>query len=207
MDPFGGCSIGGMQGVTQKVLRDREVAVLSWCRMRDVPIAFVLAGGYLGPELERAVLVGWDTLEAETYRHKAFPAYQSGRDFDDELVEQLEFIPKFVAACGFVNARRAGYEADDFLAAAAVAEERRGGTVLVASGDRDTFQLASERTTILYPVKAGEMARIGPKEVRERYGVAPKQVPDFIALRGDPSDRLPGALGIGAQGAAALIRR
>src|SRR6516225_10101736 len=158
-------------------------------------------------ERPRAVLVGWDTLEAETYRHKAFPAYQSGRDFDDELVEQLELIPKFVAACGFANARRAGYEADDFLAAAAAAEERRGGTVLVASGDRDTFQLASERTTILYPVKAGEMAHIGPKEVRERYGVAPKQVPDFIALRGDPSDRLPGAPGIGAQGAAALIRQ
>jgi exodeoxyribonuclease III len=66
---------------------------------------------------------------------------------------------------------------------------------------------ASEKTTILYPVKAGEMARIGPKEVRERYGVAPKQVPDFIALRGDPSDRLPGAAGVGAQGAAALIRQ
>src|SRR5262249_48545537 len=120
-------------------------------------------------ERPRAVLVGWDTLEAETYRHKAFPAYQGGRDFDDELVEQLELIPKFVAACGFANARRAGYETDDFLAAAAVAEERRGGTVLVASGDRDTFQLASEKTTILYPVKAGEMTRIGPKEVRERY--------------------------------------
>src|SRR6516162_3892467 len=158
-------------------------------------------------EQPRAVLVGWDTLEAETYRHKAFPAYQSGRDFDDELVEQLELIPKFVAACGFANARRAGYEADDFLAAAATEEERRGGTVLVASGDRDTFQLASEKTTILYPVKAGEMARIGPKEVGERYGVAPKQVPDFIALRGDPSDRLPGAPGIGAHGAAALIRQ
>jgi exodeoxyribonuclease III len=158
-------------------------------------------------ERPRAVLVGWDTLEAETYRHKAFPAYQSGRDFDNELVEQLQLIPKFVAACGFANARRAGYEADDFLAAAAEEEERRGGTVLVASGDRDTFQLASEKTTILYPVKAGEMARIGPKEVRERYGVAPKQVPDFIALRGDPSDRLPGAPGIGAQSAAALIRQ
>jgi exodeoxyribonuclease III len=73
------------------------------------------------------------------------PAYQSGRDFDDELVEQLELIPKFVAACGFANARRAGYEADDFLAAAAFTEERRGGTVLVASGDRDSFQLASEK--------------------------------------------------------------
>ena len=158
-------------------------------------------------ERPRAVLVGWDTFEAATYRHEAFAAYQSGREFDDDLVEQLALIPKFVAACGFADAKRAGYEADDFLAAAASAEERRGGTVLVASGDRDAFQLASERTTILYPVRAGEMARIGPEQVRERYGVEPKLVPDFIALRGDPSDKLPGAPGIGAQGAAALLRR
>ena len=96
------------------------------------------------------------------------------------------------------NAKAPGYEADDFLAAAVAAEEKRGGTVLVASGDRDTFQLASDRTTILYPVRAGEMARIGPAEVRERYGVEPAQVPDFIALRGDPSDKLPGAPGVGA---------
>jgi acetoin utilization deacetylase AcuC-like enzyme len=68
MDPFGGCSIGGMQGVTQKILRDREVAVFSWCRMRDVPIAFVVAGGYLGPELERAGLVALHRLTLETAR-------------------------------------------------------------------------------------------------------------------------------------------
>jgi DNA polymerase-1 len=79
--------------------------------------------------------------------------------------------------------------------------------VLIASGDRDTFQLASELTTILYPVRAGEMARIGPAEVRERYGVEPEQVPDFIALRGDPSDGLPGAPGVGATGAATLLQR
>ncbi len=158
-------------------------------------------------EQPRAVLVGWDTLQAETYRHAAFADYQSGREFDDELVEQLDLIPEFVAACGFANAKRAGYEADDFLAAAAAAEERRGGTVLVASGDRDTFQLASAKTTILYPLRAGEMARIGPAEVRERYGVAPDQVPDFIALRGDPSDKLPGAPGVGANGAASLLQK
>ncbi|HEX3936188.1 MAG TPA: 5'-3' exonuclease [Xanthobacteraceae bacterium] len=158
-------------------------------------------------ERPRAVLVGWDTLDAETYRHAAFTDYQSGREFDDDLIEQLDLIPRFVAACGFANAKRAGYEADDFLAAAAAGEERRGGTVLVASGDRDSFQLASAKTTILYPVRAGEMARIGPKEVRERYGVEPKQVPDFIALRGDPSDRLPGAPGVGALGAASLLRK
>jgi DNA polymerase-1 len=158
-------------------------------------------------ERPRAVLVGWDTLTAETYRHEQFPAYQRGREFDDALIEQLDFLPEFVAACGFANAKGAGYEADDFLAAAAKAEERRGGTVRVASGDRDTFQLASEKTTILFPVRAGEMARIGPAEVRERYGVDPKQVPDFIALRGDPSDKLPGAPGVGPKGAADLLRK
>jgi DNA polymerase I len=158
-------------------------------------------------ENPRAVLVAWDTLEAPTYRHEAFADYQGGREFDDELVEQLDFIPEFVAACGFANAKGAGYEADDFLAAAVAREERRGGTALVASGDRDTFQLASERTTILQPVRAGEIARIGPKEVRERYGVNPEQVPDFIALRGDPSDGLPGARGVGAAGAATVLRQ
>jgi DNA polymerase-1 len=157
-------------------------------------------------EQPRAVLVGWDTLYAPTYRHKAFRAYQSGRQFDDALVEQLDALPDFVAACGFINAKARGYEADDFLAAAVAAEERRGGTVLVASGDRDTFQLASAATTILYPVRAGEMARIGPAGVRARYGVDPEQVPDFIALRGDPSDKLPGAPGVGAIGAASLLR-
>jgi exodeoxyribonuclease III len=158
-------------------------------------------------EQPRAVLVGWDTYEEPTYRHEAFAAYQSGREFDDEVIEQLAVIPEFVAACGFVNAKRAGYEADDFLAAAAAAEERRGGSVLVASGDRDTFQLASAKTTILYPIRGGGLERIGPQEVRARYGVEPRQVPDFIALRGDPSDKLPGAPGVGAGGAATLLQK
>jgi DNA polymerase I len=158
-------------------------------------------------ERPRAVLVGWDTLGAATYRQKLFPAYQGGREFDDELTEQLDILPELVAACGFANAKAAGYEADDFLAAAVATEEGRGGHVLVASGDRDAYQLASDRTVILHPVRAGEMARIGPAEVRERYGVEPRQVPDFIALRGDPSDRLPGARGVGPKGAAALLRK
>ena len=158
-------------------------------------------------ERPRAVVVGWDSLGSPTYRQKLFPDYQGGRNFDPELVEQLEVLPEFVAACGFAYAKAPGYEADDFLAAAVAAEERRGGTAVVASGDRDAFQLASERTTILQPIKAGEMARIGPGEVRERYGVEPAQVPDFIALRGDPSDRLPGARGVGPKGAAALLRK
>lgn len=158
-------------------------------------------------EKPRAVIVGWDTLERPTYRHKAFAAYQSGRKFDDALLQQFKGLRAFVRACGFENARATGYEADDFLAAAAHSEERKHGTVLVASGDRDTFQLASERTTILYPVRGGAVLRIGPAEVRERYGVDPAQVPDFIALRGDPSDKLPGAPGVGATGAADLLGR
>jgi DNA polymerase I len=158
-------------------------------------------------ERPRAVLVGWDTLDAPTYRHRALATYQAGRAFDPELLDQLEVLPQFVEACGFAWAKAPGYEADDFLAAAVAQEEGRGGTVVVATGDRDAFQLASAVTTILQPVRAGEMARIGPAEVRERYGVNPKQVPDFIALRGDPSDRIPGAAGVGAKGAASLLRR
>jgi DNA polymerase-1 len=158
-------------------------------------------------EAPRAVLVGWDTLDAPTYRHRALATYQAGRNFDPELLDQLELVPHFVTACGFASVKAPGYEADDFLAAAVALEGRRGGTAVVASGDRDAFQLASATTTILQPVRAGEMARIGPDEVRERYGVDPKQVPDFIALRGDPSDRIPGVAGVGAKGAASLLRR
>jgi DNA polymerase-1 len=158
-------------------------------------------------ERPRAVLVGWDTLDAPTYRHQAFAGYQSGREFDAELIEQLDVLPQFVIACGFAVAKQAGFEADDFLAAAVAEEERRGGTAIVATGDRDAFQLASTATTILQPVRAGEMARIGPAEVRERYGVEPQQVPDFIALRGDPSDKIPGAKGVGPKTAASLLRR
>jgi 5'-3' exonuclease len=158
-------------------------------------------------EQPRAVLVGWDTLDAPTYRHRALESYQSGRLFDAELLDQLDILPQFVTACGFAAAKAPGYEADDFLAAAVASEERHGGTALVASGDRDAFQLASNRTVILQPVRAGQMARIGPAEVRERYSVEPWQVPDFIALRGDPSDKIPGASGVGPKSAASLLRR
>jgi DNA polymerase I len=89
------------------------------------------------------------------------------------LLDQLAILPEFVTACGFPSAKAPGYEADDFLASAVAAEKRRKGTALIASGDRDAFQLASDTTTTLYPVRAGEMARIGPAEVRDRYGVNP----------------------------------
>jgi DNA polymerase I len=159
-------------------------------------------------EKPRAVVVGWDSLDSPTYRHEAFAGYQSGREFDTDLLEQLALMPVLSEALGFVCAKAAGYEADDFLAAAAAYEEQRGGTTLVATSDRDAFQLASERTTILQPVRGvSELTRIGPAEVRERYGVEPRQVPDFIALRGDPSDRIPGARGVGPKTAADVLRQ
>ncbi|HLE99758.1 MAG TPA: 5'-3' exonuclease [Gaiellaceae bacterium] len=156
-------------------------------------------------EAPRTVLVAWDTLEVPTYRHAAFAGYQSGREFDRELLEQLDLLPPLVESTGFACAKAPGYEADDFLAAASAREEGAGGVVLIATSDRDAFQLAGERTTILQPVRGGGMARIGPAEVRERYGVDPEHVPDFIALRGDPSDRIPGARGVGEKTAAALL--
>ncbi|MDX6507367.1 MAG: polymerase [Gaiellaceae bacterium] len=158
-------------------------------------------------EQPRAVLVGWDTYEIPTYRHQAFQPYQSGRVFEESLLEQLKLMPQLVAALGFANAKEGGYEADDFLGAAVAFEEARGGETLVATSDRDLFQLASKRTTILQPVRGvSELARIGPPEVVERYGVEPRQVPDFIALRGDPSDKLPGAAGVGPKKAADVLR-
>jgi DNA polymerase-1 len=158
-------------------------------------------------EQPRAVLVGWDSIGEPTYRNEAFEAYQSGRHFDPELLEQLDMLPQLVEGLGFASAKGAGYEADDFLAAAVAYEEARDGAALVATSDRDAFQLASEQTTILQPVRGvSELARVGPEEVRERYGVEPEQVPDFIALRGDPSDKLPGATGVGPKKAADVLR-
>jgi 5'-3' exonuclease len=156
-------------------------------------------------ERPRAVVVAWDTLTTPTYRHLEFTTYQSGREFDAELLDQLDLLPRFVSSWGVACAKAPGYEADDFLAAAAAVEEATGGTALVATSDRDAFQLATERTTILQPVRGESPARIGPAEVRERYGVDPHQVVDFIALRGDPSDRIPGARGIGPKRAAELL--
>ena len=159
-------------------------------------------------ERPRAVFIGWDTLTVPTYRHEALAGYQAGRVFDPELLEQLDLAPDLLAASGIVCGKGAGYEADDFLAAAVASERAAGGTALVATSDRDAFQLVGDDVTILQPIRGvSELARIGPVEVRERYGVEPEQVPDFIALRGDPSDKIPGARGVGAKTAASLLQQ
>ena len=158
-------------------------------------------------ERPRTVLVAWDTLDVPTYRHTALEAYQSGRVFEDELLEQLDLLPALVRSAGLACAKEAGYEADDFLAAAARQEEAAGGMALVATSDRDAFQLVTAQVAVLQPARGAPPTRIGPDEVRERYGVDPHQVVDFIALRGDPSDRIPGARGIGEKRAAELLAK
>jgi DNA polymerase I len=159
-------------------------------------------------EEPRTVFVAFDTLTVPTYRHELLLAYQSGREFPGELTDQLDRLPELVTALGFPWGKEAGYEADDFLAAAVASEEKRKGKALVLTNDRDLFQLASPRTTILHPKRGvSELQRVGPAEVRERYGVEPSQVPDFIALRGDPSDRIPGAPGVGPGRAAAIVKK
>lgn len=157
-------------------------------------------------EKPRAVFVGWDTLSEPNWRARELEGYQGGREFEDSIVDQLEVLPEMMSALGFAWGKGGGYEADDYVASAATAEEARGATALVASGDRDMYQLASDAITILQPVKAGEIARIDPAGVVERYKVLPEQVPDFIALRGDPSDKIPGAKGVGAVTAASLLK-
>ena len=159
-------------------------------------------------ERPRTVLVAWDTLFVPTYRLEALPGYQGGREFDEAILEQLELLPDLVGAFQLrVAAKGAGYEADDFLAAGAVSEEARGGQALRRDlRPRRVPARPSEQTTILSPVRGvSELRRIGPAEVREQYGIEPAQVPDFIALRGDPSDKIPGARGVGAKTAATIL--
>jgi DNA polymerase-1 len=155
----------------------------------------------------RAVLVCLDA-RAPSYRHELLPGYQGKRDpFADDLCEQLDRLADLSKAFGFAAAKVLPYEADDLLATAVTLEEARGGEALVLSGDRDMYQLVSDATTVLHPRPRGVLERVDRAGVRERYGIEPEQVTALIALRGDPSDNIPGAAGIGQKTAAELLRR
>jgi DNA polymerase-1 len=159
-------------------------------------------------EQPRGVFVGFDSIGEPTYRHELLAGYQSGRDFPPVLTDQLDRLPPLVEALGFAAGKAAGFEADDFLAAAVRDEEARGGSTLVLTSDRDMCQLTSPLTTLLMPRRGvSDIARVGPDEVRERFGVEPEQIPDFIALRGDQSDKIPGAPGVGPARAAAILKK
>jgi 5'-3' exonuclease len=146
--------------------------------------------------------------EAAHYRVELYPTYHADRiDMPAELVPQWSDAAKFFGAFNWIVMRHETLEADDLLGGLAQAETQAGGQALLFTGDRDMFQCVSEDVTVLWPAGKGETEPIGPAEVRKRYGVRPDQVPDFIALRGDPSDGLPGAKGVGPKTAAELLRR
>jgi 5'-3' exonuclease len=145
--------------------------------------------------------------EQADYRVALYPAYHAHRDpMPVALAAQWQKAPALLESLGWTHATSADLEADDVMFSYARAEEQRGGQALLLTGDRDLFGAVSARVSVLELRKGGEQGEIGPAQVHERYGVEPDQVPDFIALRGDPSDGLPGAPGIGAKTAAELLR-
>ncbi len=147
--------------------------------------------------------------EAGEYRVEAYPDYHAARPPMPDLLEwQWNRAPALYEALGWSVADTDELEADDLLGSFAEIETAAGGTTLILTGDRDMFQCASDSVTVLLQRTGGDgPEEVGPDVVREKYGVDPEQVPDFIALRGDPSDGLPGAKGIGAKTAADLLRR
>ncbi len=145
--------------------------------------------------------------EAATYRVEHFAGYHADRpEMPDLLVHQWADAPDFFAAFGWNSLNAGDLEADDLLGSLARLEHEAGGEALLFTGDRDMFQCVNDRVRVLFPAKGGPEL-LGPDEVRARYGIEPAQVPDLIALRGDPSDGIPGAKGIGEKGAADLLRR
>lgn len=157
-------------------------------------------------ERPRGVFVAWDTLGVDTYRNKLWPPYQTGREFEPSIVHQLGLLPKVCEAFGFGVGKAAGYEADDLLASAALAEVRGGGTALLFTADKDAYQLVREGITVISPKRGTPVLdRIDPVEVVRRFGVLPEQVAAFKALSGDASDKIPGIKGVGPKSAASLL--
>jgi DNA polymerase-1 len=149
--------------------------------------------------------------DAAAYRVELYPSYHEKREEEmpDELPHQFADSREFFEAFGWTVASSGDLEADDLLGTFASREVAKpGGQAMLLTGDRDMYQCASDRVTVLYVRTGGKGAEeVGPEEVRERYGIGPELVPDFIALRGDPSDGLPGAKGVGPKTAAELLRK
>ena len=147
--------------------------------------------------------------DAAAYRVELYDGYHAERpEMPDELAHQWERADAFWSAFGWRVDQHDSLEADDLLGTLARKEEKAGGRALILTGDRDMFQCATKDITVLY-VRTGPRGaeEVGPKEVRQKYGIPPELVPDFIALRGDPSDGIPGAKGVGEKTAAELLRR
>ncbi len=178
-----GRPVNALLGTTNLVLQEIE---------RHEPRAVVLCFG----------------AEAAEYRVELHSGYHADRpEVPDDLQPQWDLVPEFFGAFGWVVSTNDTLEADDLLGSYARLETEAGGRALLLTGDRDMYQCASDDVLVLYLTTGVRGAtEVGPDEVRERYGIAPELVPDFIALRGDPSDGIPGAKGVGAKTAADLLR-
>ncbi|MFI1288192.1 DNA polymerase I [Streptomyces sp. NPDC020792] len=148
-------------------------------------------------------------VSRKTWRSAEFTEYKANRSkTPDEFRGQVELIGELLDAMNASRFAVEGYEADDVIATLATQAEAEGFEVLIVTGDRDSFQLVSEHTTVLYPTKGvSELTRFTPEKVIEKYGLTPAQYPDFAALRGDPSDNLPGIPGVGEKTAAKWINQ
>ncbi|CAN7408388.1 DNA polymerase I [Mycolicibacterium frederiksbergense] len=146
-------------------------------------------------------------VSRQTFRKEKYPEYKEGRSATpDEFRGQIDITKEVLGALGITVLAEQGFEADDIIATLATQAEAGGYRVLVVTGDRDSLQLVSSDVTVLYPVKGvSELTRFTPDAVQAKYGLTPEQYPDFAALRGDPSDNLPGIPGVGEKTATKWI--
>jgi 5'-3' exonuclease len=179
----------------------------------DHPVNALLGGAnvllrLIADRRPRAVVLCFGA-EAAAYRVELYQPYHAARPpVPDALQWQFDEAEEFFAGFGWPSVSHPELEADDLLGAYATAEATTGGHTLILTGDRDMYQCANADTTVVF-LKMGSAGfdDVDPSEVESRYGISPALVPDFIALRGDPSDGLPGAPGIGAKTAADLLQR
>ncbi|CAB4343522.1 MAG: DNA polymerase I [Actinobacteria bacterium] len=152
------------------------------------------------------VAVAFD-VSRKTFRSEIFPEYKANRaKTPDEFRSQMSYLHELVSAFGITQFEVEGYEADDVLATITKRAEKEGADVFICTGDRDSFQLVNDKTTVLYPKRGvSDLARMTPDAVQEKYGMSPAQYPDFAALRGDPSDNLPSIPGVGEKTAAKWV--
>ena len=160
----------------------------------------------LSTEKPTHVAVAFD-VSRKTFRSEIFPEYKANRvKTPDEFRSQMSYLHELVSAFGITTFEVEGFEADDIIATIAKQAERENAEVFICTGDRDSFQLVNEKTTVLYPKRGvSDLVRMTPEAVQEKYGMSPEQYPDFAALRGDPSDNLPSVPGVGEKTAAKWV--
>jgi DNA polymerase-1 len=160
----------------------------------------------LSSEKPTHVAVAFD-VSRKTFRSEIFPEYKANRaKTPDEFRSQMSYLHELVTAFGITQFEVEGYEADDVIATITKRAEKESAEVFICTGDRDSFQLVNDKTTVLYPKRGvSDLARMTPDAVQEKYGMSPAQYPDFAALRGDPSDNLPSIPGVGEKTAAKWV--